>query len=551
MKTKLFVYTLPLLLLVMLFYGYSVQDHPTNKVQSSTKIILPANEEYVPVINTSSSTCSYAWVNQTSATTTSQLFTVSAVSSKVCWAGGAGATAATGTVIKTTDGGITWANVATATINGSVYNIFALDDVTAFCTTTPSTTTFIFKTTDGGVSWTSVFSQAGGFIDAIEMVSPTEGYALGDPVGGRWTLLKTTTGGGAGSWVQMATAPVNGTGEAGWNNSFLIVGSDMWFGTNVTRAWHSTDLGLTWTSPATTGTLNTYAIHFNSTGASGLGLTGGNAMVKSVDGGASYSATLAPGTTGNLDGLEGYGSDFWGIRSNAVIYKTTDQGATAWTTDYTQTGAVFQDIDLTLDGDCPAGWAVGNGGNIAKMEPSGGTKRLKLFACIEGYWNCTSYIGDTLTICIRATTAGFPIIAIAKGKCDEFGNLTVTFKEPISNTDPYYIVVKHRNALETWSKAGGEVWGAGTTLTYNFTTAASQAYGNNIVFKCGKYCIFSGDVNQDGAVDLADLTLIDNDSYNFVSGYVVTDLNCDGTVDLTDAAIADNNAFNFVVKITP
>jgi hypothetical protein len=58
-------------------------------------------------------------------------------------------------------------------------------------------------------------------------------------------------------------------------------------------------------------------------------------------------------------------------------------------------------------------------------------------------------------------------------------------------------------------------------------------------------------VNQDGAVDLTDLSFIDNDSYNFVFGYVVTDLNGDNAVDLSDAAIADNNAFNFVSVVRP
>jgi hypothetical protein len=45
--------------------------------------------------------------------------------------------------------------------------------------------------------------------------------------------------------------------------------------------------------------------------------------------------------------------------------------------------------------------------------------------------------------------------------------------------------------------------------------------------------------------------LIDNDAYNFVSGYVITDLNCDGTVDGSDAVFADNNAFAFIGIVRP
>ncbi|MDQ3020683.1 MAG: hypothetical protein M3R36_08945 [Bacteroidota bacterium] len=72
-----------------------------------------------------------------------------------------------------------------------------------------------------------------------------------------------------------------------------------------------------------------------------------------------------------------------------------------------------------------------------------------------------------------------------------------------------------------------------------------------MIRKGTKYCIYSGDVNQDGTVDIADGSSIENDAYNFVSGYVLTDLNGDSFTDVSDTAIADNNAFNLVSKIVP
>ncbi|MDQ3020860.1 MAG: hypothetical protein M3R36_09860 [Bacteroidota bacterium] len=66
-----------------------------------------------------------------------------------------------------------------------------------------------------------------------------------------------------------------------------------------------------------------------------------------------------------------------------------------------------------------------------------------------------------------------------------------------------------------------------------------------------KWNIYSGDVNQDGVIDVSDLGLIDNDGLNIVTGFVATDLNGDNLVDVEDAAIADNNALNFVVVIRP
>lgn len=313
--------------------------------------------DYLTVSNGGGSggTCTYNWTPQTSGTA-NQFFSVSAVNDMIGWAAGAAAT-----VVKTTNGGVNWTSASGTGITGDIYNIFAWSANDALCTTTPSST-FIYKTTNGGTTWTQVYSLAGGFINAIQMVSPTEGYAEGDPVGGKWTILKTTDGGS--TWNRMATEPVQVGSEAGWNNSFLISGSNMWFGTNSTKVYRSTDLGLTWTSGATTGTVNTYSVHFNS---ATNGLAAGNATVKTSDGGVSYSAATSPGTSGNLNGLEGTGSEWWSIRSGNTVYRSTD-GAATWTNAHVQTGAVFQDIDFAVGSNgCLSGWAVGNTGGIAKM----------------------------------------------------------------------------------------------------------------------------------------------------------------------------------------
>jgi len=300
--------------------------------------------------------CNYQWSQQTSGTT-SVLYSVSAVSDQVCWAAGVGAT-----VRVTTNGGSTWnnGNAAPGVINGDIFNIYAWSANDALCTTSPAAT-FIYKTSNGGATWTQVHTLAGGFINAIQMVSATEGYATGDPVGGVWEFLKTTNGGT--TWAQVPTAPAQVGGEAGWNNAFYILGSNMWWGTNQTRAYRSTDMGATWTSGVTTGSVNSYAIHYNSPT---TGLAGGNAMTLSTNGGANYATITAPGTTGNINSLEGNGSDWWATRTGNTVYRSTN-GGTNWTTAYTLTGAAFNDMDFTLSNGCPVGWAVSSAGLIAKM----------------------------------------------------------------------------------------------------------------------------------------------------------------------------------------
>jgi len=156
---------------------------------------------------------------------------------------------------------------------------------------------------------------------------------------------------------------------------------------------------------------------------------------------------------------------------------------------------------------------------------------------------------DTVTVLLRDTASPYVIVDSTRGIIDSTGSVALNFVNAVNGVR-YYIVVKHRNSIETWSKGGGEVF-TGGVLNYDFTTTASQAFGNNQILLSGKFSIYTGDVNQDGIVDGGDLSLIDNDVFNFVTGYVLTDLNCDSIVDGSDAAFADNNAFNFVNKITP
>ncbi len=160
-----------------------------------------------------------------------------------------------------------------------------------------------------------------------------------------------------------------------------------------------------------------------------------------------------------------------------------------------------------------------------------------------------SPVQDTVTVFLRNAISPFPIVDFAKGYLSQTGTVSLEFTNAANNVN-YYIVVKHRNSIETWSKSGGEIFTAGS-LTYDFTASASQAFGNNMVLVGSKYSFYTGDVNNDGIVDAGDASLIDNDVFNFVSGFVITDLNCDSIVDATDAAYAVNNAFNFVGLIRP
>jgi len=169
-------------------------------------------------------------------------------------------------------------------------------------------------------------------------------------------------------------------------------------------------------------------------------------------------------------------------------------------------------------------------------------KVLTLGARLEGV-NTTQNVTVALVnaSCGIASTGSSDLISGSGNFC---------FGDSISNGTPYYIAVRSKSHIETFSATLLSF--TANALAYDFKTAASQAFGSNQVNDGGVFAFYGGDVNQNGNVDGTDAALIDNDASNFVLGCnVTTDVNNNGFVDGTDAAITDNNAFNFVISVTP
>ena len=173
---------------------------------------------------------------------------------------------------------------------------------------------------------------------------------------------------------------------------------------------------------------------------------------------------------------------------------------------------------------------------------------LGITALIEGFYNGTTMVSDTVTVELRNSTIPYSLVESKKIVLNTSGSGSGNFTSAINGT-PYYIVVKHRNAVETWSASAQSF--SGGTLSYNFTSGQFQAFGGNQINKGSKWCLYSGDVYQDGIVDSGDLGIIDNDNANYVSGYFNTDVNGDGIVDSGDLGLVDNNNAAYVGKIVP
>ncbi len=329
---------------------------PTDElvIQNDTKALFAFTHGRGVFSTAPSSNVSPGWVIQNSGISTN-LASVKAVSQSVAWAAGSGAQ-----VLTTTNSGNTWTPVGGGAIGtADIYVVNAIDANTAFVSTTPGSSTFIYRTTNAGATWANVFSLTGGFIDGIKMFDASNGIAVGDPVGGKWTVLKTTDGGA--TWGHISTEPLQVGNEAGWNNALATFGTtNIWFGTSSAKVYRSTDGGLTWVSSSVPFT-NSVSVNFSSA-LYGLAGSDSGAAVRTTDGGVTWTP-LSLGGSGIVSGFSGSGSDFFASQGGSV-YRSEDYGAT-WTTSFTGSIGSLNHLDFIANGSSIFGWTVSAGGSIA------------------------------------------------------------------------------------------------------------------------------------------------------------------------------------------
>ncbi len=178
---------------------------------------------------------------------------------------------------------------------------------------------------------------------------------------------------------------------------------------------------------------------------------------------------------------------------------------------------------------------------------------LSLKTHIQGFYNNSieKMTPDTIRVYLRHRLSPFSIIDSTKGILDSAGYRLFSFNKVFQNY-PYYLVLKHRNSIETWSDSARKF--VNSYFVYDFTTSDTKAYGSNQIQvdnSPNRYAMYSGDVDQNGSIVLEDVLEIYNDANNFVTGYVVTDITGNLVVDLTDVLMANDNSTNYVTKITP
>lgn len=174
---------------------------------------------------------------------------------------------------------------------------------------------------------------------------------------------------------------------------------------------------------------------------------------------------------------------------------------------------------------------------------------LNVKAFVQGYYNSLS---QTMVPIIDPVSQPNVFDTIRIELHDNSGNLVYSFPAlfdingnafisipPIYLGNTYYIVLRHRNSIETWSTVPLLIT---NNANYDFTTGINQAHGNNMILLNNTSCIYSGDINQDGIIDTTDINIILDSSNSFAFGYYYScDLNGDGAVDVLDIIIVDYN----------
>jgi hypothetical protein len=117
----------------------------------------------------------------------------------------------------------------------------------------------------------------------------------------------------------------------------------------------------------------------------------------------------------------------------------------------------------------------------------------------------------------------------------------------------YYVAIKHRNSIETWCSNPILM---GASNEYDFSTNITKAYTDGINAPMvnidnGVYAFYTGDINQDGGIDILDMQTTENDASQFAFGYYNSDGNGDGATDINDMQIIENNAGLFIFYVRP
>lgn len=309
---------------------------------------------------------------------TARLRGVSAVTDGVAWASGA-----SGTVLRTADGGATWRKLTVPNAEKLDFrDVDAISETTAFILSIGAgSASRIYKTTDAGATWTLQFTNEDpkGFFDAMAFWDASRGVAFGDSIDGRFEILTTNNGGR--TWARIppdrlsAALPNEGAFAGSGTNVAVRAPGHAWIGTGAAsrcRVLRTADGGRSWTIAETpvaaSASAGIFSIAFRD---ARHGMTLGGDYRKENEAIANAAATADGGATWTpVTGLGGFRSvvapmpgapKSWIAVGPSGSDMSADDGRT-WTA---VPGDGYHAFSFAPRG--RAGWGVGEGGRIGKL----------------------------------------------------------------------------------------------------------------------------------------------------------------------------------------
>src|SRR6476646_3843910 len=297
-----------------------------------------------------------------------------------------------GGVVHTTDGGLTWSTPVPGTVGNPTLGMSFLDSMIGFVVGSAGV---ISKTTDGGATWAPLTPPQTNFaFFQMKIISAVEIYAVGAPD----FLYKSTDLGS--TWTPLPIIPVQGTSgpldtlvfySLEKQGSLMIMSGD--FGVTA----QSTDGGMSWTSnnfQLTTALMNDIQEVPNTNTVVAVGRqhsTMTRQVLRSTNLGDSWSAIDVPVNT-DLQAVSFVDSQLgYACGTNSQVVKTTDAGLTwAPVTRPSATNYVLQAMEFV---DANTGWVFVNsatvpGGNIFKTTDGGTTWGQQTIGTTDQIFSC-------------------------------------------------------------------------------------------------------------------------------------------------------------------
>ena len=269
-------------------------------------------------------------------------------------------------VLKTTDGGNNWTNMATTDINQMVRACAFVDDTTIYVIGRKGG---LFNTMDGGQSWAKI--NLGTNVDLIDISVPDRNSGYICTKGGRYIYYTGT------AW---ATKTVNTVDD------FVAVGfpskNDGFLTAHNGRVWRTTDGGTNWDTVKTDleNTLGSYFFAYNV----GYVVGSGGMAKRTINGGVTWSDTfIYPDGFSHIDFRAVYfpQANFGFIGGDSGLILRTSDGGSNWIREFTNLDEKIYKISapsLTI------AYAAGENGIILKRRDASSldeqsVDRFKLF----------------------------------------------------------------------------------------------------------------------------------------------------------------------------